>query len=37
MENYNFKIVEKKWQDKWYNEKSFKAMMNGLIKMCPNP
>lgn len=23
---YNFKEVEKKWQDKWYNEKSFKAI-----------
>ncbi|MBP3921032.1 MAG: leucine--tRNA ligase [Bacilli bacterium] len=23
---YNFKEVEKKWQDKWYNEKSFKAV-----------
>ena len=24
--DYNFKEVEKKWQDKWYNEKSFKAI-----------
>ena len=23
---YNFKEVEKKWQDKWYEEKSFKAV-----------
>ena len=23
---YNFKEVEKKWQDKWFNEKSFKAI-----------
>lgn len=23
---YNFKEIEKKWQDKWYNEKSFKAI-----------
>ena len=23
---YNFKEVEKKWQDKWFNEKSFKAV-----------
>lgn len=23
---YNFKDIEKKWQDKWYNEKSFKAI-----------
>ena len=23
---YNFKEVEKKWQDKWYKEKSFKAI-----------
>ena len=23
---YNFKEVEQKWQDKWYNEKSFKAI-----------
>lgn len=23
---YNFKEVEKKWQDKWYKEKSFKAV-----------
>lgn len=23
---YNFKEVEKKWQDKWHNEKSFKAI-----------
>ena len=23
---YNFKEVEQKWQDKWYNEKSFKAV-----------
>ena len=23
---YNFKEIEKKWQDKWYNEKSFKAV-----------
>ena len=23
---YNFKEVEKKWQDKWYDEKSFKAV-----------
>ena len=23
---YNFKEVEKKWQDKWYDEKSFKAI-----------
>ena len=23
---YNFKEVEKKWQDKWYNEKSFEAI-----------
>jgi len=26
MQEYNFKEVEKKWQDKWYNEKSFKAI-----------
>ncbi len=23
---YNFKKIEKKWQDKWFNEKSFKAV-----------
>ncbi len=23
---YNFKEIEKKWQDKWFNEKSFKAI-----------
>ena len=23
---YNFKEIEKKWQDKWYDEKSFKAI-----------
>ena len=23
---YNFKEIEKKWQDKWFNEKSFKAV-----------
>ena len=23
---YDFKEIEKKWQDKWYNEKSFKAI-----------
>ena len=23
---YNFKEVEKKWQDKWFNEKNFKAV-----------
>ena len=23
---YNFKDIEKKWQDKWFNEKSFKAV-----------
>ena len=23
---YNFKEIEKKWQDKWYKEKSFKAI-----------
>ena len=23
---YNFKEIEKKWQDKWYNEKSFRAI-----------
>ena len=23
---YNFKKIEKKWQDKWLNEKNFKAV-----------
>ena len=23
---YNFKEIEKKWQDKWYNEKIFRAI-----------
>lgn len=26
MEQYNFKEVEKKWQNKWFEEKSFKAI-----------
>ncbi len=26
MMDYNFKEIEKKWQDKWYNEKAFKAI-----------
>ena len=26
MQEYNFKEIEKKWQDKWFNEKSFKAI-----------
>lgn len=26
MKNYDFKAVEKKWQDKWFNEHSFKAI-----------
>ena len=26
MKTYNFKLVEKKWQDKWVNEKSFEAI-----------
>ena len=26
MENYNFKEIEKKWQDKWYEEKAFRAV-----------
>lgn len=26
MKNYDFKAIEKKWQDKWFNEHSFKAI-----------
>lgn len=26
MKNYDFKTIEKKWQDKWFKENSFKAI-----------
>ncbi len=32
MERYNFKKVEKKWQDYWIKNKSFKAEVNSKLK-----
>ena len=32
MERYNFKKVEKKWQDFWFKNKSFKAEVNSNLK-----
>ena len=32
MERYNFKKVEKKWQDFWIKNKSFKAEVNSSLK-----
>ena len=26
MQEYNFKEIEQKWQDKWFNDKSFTAV-----------
>jgi leucyl-tRNA synthetase len=28
MQRYNFKVIEKKWQDYWHQEKSFKASLD---------
>jgi leucyl-tRNA synthetase len=28
MQRYNFKVIEKKWQDYWHQNKSFKASLD---------
>ena len=32
MERYNFKTVEKKWQDFWIEKKTFKSEVNHKLK-----
>ena len=32
MERYNFKKIEKKWQDFWIKNKTFKSQINPNLK-----
>ena len=31
MDRYNFKIVEKKWQDYWHKNKSFESKLDNSV------